>query len=191
MPDLLTILVFAAGEAVTPGRNRALQEAYEREAENPRIWNRHPRHFSTEAGEFESDVDVVVIVGDWPEVEEAYGEVEGCTVVCLKAPEAGEKETEERDEDDEPESSEEGEGEEDEESETEEEEEDEGESEEPEASDEDQEEETEEEEVDTSDASPAAAQLADEHGLDVDEITGTGKDGRVLVADVRGAIEEG
>lgn len=188
MADRLKILVFATGAALTAGRTQALKEAFEREAENPRIWNRHPRHFSTEQGEFERNCDVVIVVGEQPEIVEAYEACDGVDVVQMDDPA-------EEDEDDEPEASqedEEGEGEEPEEPEetdTEEEAEssEEGEGEEDEET--DSEVET-EEEIDTSDVSPAAAQLADEHGLDVDEITGTGKEGRVLVSDVRDAISE-
>lgn len=179
MADRLKILVFATGVALTAGRTQALKEAFKREGENPHIWNRHPRHFSTDQGQFERDCDVAIVVGDHPEIVEAYEDCEGVEVVQMEAPE-------EDDEDDEPEASEE---EEDDSQEDEEEEAETDETEESESEEEDSEEE-EDEEVDTSDVSPAAAQLAEEHGLDVDEIEGTGKDGRVLVSDVREAIGE-
>jgi len=40
------------------------------------------------------------------------------------------------------------------------------------------------------DITPAALELAEEHGLDVTEIEGTGKDGRILKSDVDKAIKE-
>lgn len=40
------------------------------------------------------------------------------------------------------------------------------------------------------DITPAAAELAEEHDLDLTSIEGTGKDGRILKSDVQGAIKE-
>lgn len=40
------------------------------------------------------------------------------------------------------------------------------------------------------DITPAALELADEHGLDLTEVEGTGKDGRILKSDVEGAIKQ-
>ena len=45
-----------------------------------------------------------------------------------------------------------------------------------------------EEEVEEGNATAGALELAAEHGLDLSEITGTGKDGRVTKADVEAAV---
>jgi len=41
------------------------------------------------------------------------------------------------------------------------------------------------------DATAAAVTLAEKHGVDLRNVTGTGQDGRILLNDVRAAIEEG
>jgi pyruvate dehydrogenase E2 component (dihydrolipoamide acetyltransferase) len=40
------------------------------------------------------------------------------------------------------------------------------------------------------DATDAARNLADEHGIDITTVEGTGKDGRVLKSDVQGAVDD-
>ncbi len=39
-------------------------------------------------------------------------------------------------------------------------------------------------------ATDAAANLAGEHGIDLDSIEGSGKDGRIIMSDIKGLIQE-